>query len=84
MRAESLTHIQWATVLICQDTHGKLAKPTCGPYDCLMWHANMSMVVNLNHSHETFNIRQLIPFKPPKPLRMRCHTTCLTTSFSLW
>jgi hypothetical protein len=30
-------------VLIRQDTCGKLAKPTRGPYR-LMWHANMSMV----------------------------------------
>jgi hypothetical protein len=54
-------------VLICQDTHGKLAKPTLGPYrliDVACQHVNGTVVVDLNHSHETFNIRQLIPLKP--------------------
>jgi hypothetical protein len=54
-------------VLIHQDTHGKLAKPTCGPYqliDVARQHVNGTVMVDLNHSHETFNIRQLIPFKP--------------------
>jgi hypothetical protein len=55
-------------VLIPQDTHGKLAKPTRGPYrlliDVASQHVNGTVVVDLNHSHKTFNIRQLIPFKP--------------------
>jgi hypothetical protein len=54
-------------VLIHQDTHGKLAKPTCGPYqliDVARQHVNGTIMVDLNHSHERFNIRQLIPFKP--------------------
>jgi hypothetical protein len=53
--------------LIHQDTHGKLAKPTHGPYwliDVACQHVNGTIVVDLNHSHETFNIWQLIPFKP--------------------
>jgi hypothetical protein len=54
-------------VLIRQDTRGKLAKPTCGPYrliDVACQHVNGTVMVDLNHSHEMFNIRQLIPFKP--------------------
>jgi hypothetical protein len=54
-------------VLIRQDTCGKLAKPTRQPYrliDVARQHVNGTVVVDLNHSHETFNIRQLIPFKP--------------------
>jgi hypothetical protein len=54
-------------VLIHQDTCGKLAKPTCGPYqliDVACQHVNGTVVVDLNHSHETFNIWQLFPFKP--------------------
>jgi hypothetical protein len=54
-------------VLIHQDTCGKLAKPTCGPYqliDVACQHVNGTVVVDLNHSHKTFNIWQLIPFKP--------------------
>jgi len=54
-------------VLIRQDTRGKLAKPTRGPYrliDVARQHVNGTVVVDLNHSHETFNIRRLIPFKP--------------------
>jgi hypothetical protein len=54
-------------VLIRQDTCGKLAKPTCRPYrliDVAHQHVNGTVKVDLNHSHETFNIRQLIPFKP--------------------
>jgi hypothetical protein len=50
-------------VLIHQDTHGKLAKPTRGPYrliDVACQHVNGTVVVDLNHSHETFNIQQLI------------------------
>jgi hypothetical protein len=53
-------------VLIRQDTHGKLAKPTHGPYrfiDSACQHVNGTVVVDLNHSHEMFNIRRLIPFK---------------------
>jgi hypothetical protein len=55
------------SVLIRQDTHGKLAKPTRGPYrliDVACQHVNGTIVVDLNHSHKTFNIRRLIPFKP--------------------
>jgi hypothetical protein len=47
-------------VLIHQDTRGKLAKPTRGPYrliDVARQHVNGTVVVDLNHSHETFNIR---------------------------
>jgi hypothetical protein len=54
-------------VLIRQDTRGKLAKPNRGPYwliDVARQHVNGTVVVDLNHSHETFNIRQLIPFEP--------------------
>jgi hypothetical protein len=54
-------------VLIRQDTRGKLAKPTRGPYqliDVARQHVNGTVVIDLNHSHETFNIRRLIPFKP--------------------
>jgi hypothetical protein len=54
-------------VLIRQDTRGKLAKPTRGPYrliDVASQHVNGTVVVDLNHSHETFNIWRLIPFKP--------------------
>jgi hypothetical protein len=54
-------------VLIHQDTHGKLAKPTHGPYqliDVACQHVNCTIVVDLDHSHEMFNIRQLIWFKP--------------------
>jgi hypothetical protein len=54
-------------VLIRQDTHGKLAKPTRGPYrliDVARQHVNGTVVVDSNHSHETFNIRRLIPLKP--------------------
>jgi hypothetical protein len=54
-------------ILIHRDTHGKLAKPTRGPYwliDVARQHVNGTIVVDLNHSHETFNIRWLIPFKP--------------------
>ncbi len=50
-------------VLIRQDTHGKLAKPTRGPYrliDVACQHVNGTIMVDLNHSHETFNIQQLI------------------------
>jgi transposase InsO family protein len=48
------------SVLICQDTHGKLAKPTRGSYrlvDVACQHVNGSVVVDFNHSHETFNIQ---------------------------
>jgi hypothetical protein len=54
-------------VLIHQDTHGKLAKPTRGPYrlyDVACQHVNGTVMVDLNYSHETFNVRRLIPFKP--------------------
>jgi hypothetical protein len=54
-------------VLIRQDTCRKLAKPTGGPYrliDEARQHVNGTIMVDLNHSHETFNIWQLIPFKP--------------------
>jgi hypothetical protein len=46
-------------VLIRQDTCGKLAKPTRGPYrliDVALQHVNGTIVVDLNHSHKTFNI----------------------------
>jgi hypothetical protein len=55
------------SVLIHRDTHGKLAKLTRGPYqliDVACQHVNGTVVVDLNHSHKTFNIWQLIPFKP--------------------
>jgi hypothetical protein len=54
-------------ILIHQDTHGKLDKPTSGPYqliDVARQHVNGTIVVDLNHSHKTFNIWWLIPFKP--------------------
>jgi hypothetical protein len=54
-------------VLIHQDTCGKLAKPNRGPYqliDVARQHVNGTVLVDLNHSHETFNIWQLIPFEP--------------------
>jgi hypothetical protein len=54
-------------VLIHQDTRGKLAKPTPGPYrliDVACQHVNGTIMVDLNHSHEMFNIWQLIPFTP--------------------
>jgi hypothetical protein len=54
-------------VLIHQDTHGKLAKSTHRPYwliDVACQHVNGTIMVDVNHSHETFNIRRLIPFKP--------------------
>jgi hypothetical protein len=54
-------------VLICQDSHGKLARPTHGPYqliDVARKHVNGTVMVDLNHSHKAFNIRWLIPFKP--------------------
>jgi hypothetical protein len=55
-------------VLIHQDTCGKLAKPTRGPYwliDVVHQHVNVqcTVMIDLNHFHETFNIRRLIPFK---------------------
>jgi transposase InsO family protein len=42
-------------VLIRQDTHGKLAKPTLGPYqliDVACQHVNGTVVVDLDHSHK--------------------------------
>jgi hypothetical protein len=69
-------------VLIRQDTRGKLAKPTCGPYqliDVACQHVNGTVVVDLNHSHETFNIRRLIPLNLAKTIEDAiCCTTCLT------
>jgi hypothetical protein len=53
-------------VLIHQDTLSKLAKPARGPYqliDVACQHVNGTIVIDLNHSDETFNIQQLIPFK---------------------
>jgi hypothetical protein len=46
-------------VLIHQGTHGKLAKPTYGPYqliDVVHQHVNGTIMVDLNHSmkHSTF------------------------------
>jgi hypothetical protein len=44
---------------IRQDTRGKLAKPTRGPYqliDVAHQHVNGTVVVDLNHTHEMFNI----------------------------
>jgi hypothetical protein len=43
--------------------HGKLAKPTRGPYqliDVACQHVNGAVMVDLNHSHEIFNIWWLI------------------------
>jgi hypothetical protein len=54
-------------VIIHQDTHGKLAKPTCGPYwliDVAHQHVNGTIVVDLNNSHKMFIIWWLILFKP--------------------
>jgi hypothetical protein len=45
----------WQT---CQ-TRSKLAKPTRGPYrliDVACQHVNGTIMVDLNHSHETFKI----------------------------
>jgi hypothetical protein len=56
-------------VLIRQDTGGKLAKPTRGPYqliDVARQHDNGTIMVHLNHSDKTLNIWRLIPFKPQK------------------
>lgn len=57
-------------VLIRQPAQGKLAKPTRGPYkviDATKQPINGTVVVDLNHSHETFNVRRLIPFRRPSP-----------------
>jgi hypothetical protein len=65
--AESLTYSVGNLVLIRQDTNGKLAKPTHGPYqliDVVHQHVNGTVIVELNHSHKIFNIQWLIPFKP--------------------
>jgi hypothetical protein len=65
--AESLTYSVGNLVLIRQDTNGKLAKPTHGPYqliDVVHQHVNGTVIVELNHSHKMFNIQWLIPFKP--------------------
>jgi hypothetical protein len=46
-------------VLIHQGTCGTFAKPTRGPYrliDVARQHVNGTIMVDLNHSHETFNI----------------------------
>ena len=53
-------------VLIRQLVQGKLAKPTRGPYrviDSSKQFINGTIVVDLNHSHETYNVRRLIPFR---------------------
>jgi hypothetical protein len=45
---------------------GKLAKPTRGPYriiDCSKQFINGTVIVDLNHSQESYNIRRLIPFR---------------------
>jgi hypothetical protein len=75
-------------VLIRQDTHGKLAKPTRGPYrliDVARQHVNGTVVVDLNHSHETINIWRLIPLACRSRFRialtafawvMFCHSAC--------
>jgi hypothetical protein len=63
--AKFLTCIQWVTVLIRQHTHGKLAKPTHGPYrliDVARQHVNGTIVIDLNHSNKMFNIWWLIPY----------------------
>ena len=55
-------------VLIRQPAQGKLAKPTRGPYriiDASNQSINGTVVVDLNHSSETFNVRRLIPFRRP-------------------
>jgi hypothetical protein len=60
MRPVPHTYSVGDSVLIHQDTHGKLAKPTHGPYqliDVACQHVNGTIVIDLNHSHETFNIR---------------------------
>ena len=62
-------------VLIKQDAKGKLTKPTHGPYciiDVSRQTINGTVVLNLGHFHESFNIHHLIPFNHPTlPLRMR-------------
>ena len=55
-------------VLIKTDAKGKLAKPTRGPYrliDVSKQAINGTVVVDLNHSTEAFNIRRLLPFHRP-------------------
>jgi hypothetical protein len=72
-------------VLIHQDTHGKLAKSTHRPYqliDVACQHVNGTIMVDLNHSHETFNIQQLIHLNLAKSIEDTiCHTICLITLF---
>jgi hypothetical protein len=62
-------------VLLKQDVKGKLAKLTCGPYriiDVSRQNVNGTVVLDLGHSNESFNIRRLIPFnRPTPPLRTR-------------
>jgi hypothetical protein len=62
-------------VLLKQDVKGKLAKPTRGPYriiDVSCQKVNGTVVLDLGHWHESFNIRHLIPFnRPTPPLRTR-------------
>ena len=46
-------------------TKGKLSKPTKGPYkvvDCSNQFINGTVVVDLQHSQESYNIRRLLPF----------------------
>jgi transposase InsO family protein len=53
-------------VLIRQVNSGKLAKPTRGPYrvvDASNQFINGTIVVDLQHSQETYNIRRLLPFR---------------------
>jgi hypothetical protein len=59
-------------VLIRQPAQGKLAKPTRGPFhiiDVSRQHVNGTVLVDLNHSQESFNIniRRLIPFQRRQP-----------------
>jgi hypothetical protein len=76
-------------VLIHQDTHGKLSKPTCGPYhliDVACQHVNgscgwfESFPHNIQHSASDWfhlNLTKTIE-------NTICHTMCLTTLFPFW
>jgi hypothetical protein len=49
------TYSVYNLVLIHQDTHSELAKPTHGPYQLInvaCHHVNGTIMVDLNHSHE--------------------------------
>jgi hypothetical protein len=72
---ENVTHIPHTycindMVLLKQDAKGELAKPTRGPYciiDVSRQKINGTVVLDLGHSNESFNIRCLIPFNRPTP-----------------